>query len=74
VRVTGLDVTALGDRELAGLRARRIGFVFGPAVLPSGTSAPLSPVVSGSLVRVQGLRRIPAPEVTGTWRADMGTE
>ena len=28
VRVTGLDVAGLGDRELAGLRARRIGFVF----------------------------------------------
>jgi putative ABC transport system ATP-binding protein len=28
VRVTGLDVASLGDRELAGLRARRIGFVF----------------------------------------------
>jgi putative ABC transport system ATP-binding protein len=28
VRVTGLDVTALSDRELAGLRAASIGFVF----------------------------------------------
>jgi len=28
VRVTGLDVAGLGDRALAGLRARRIGFVF----------------------------------------------
>jgi len=28
VRVTGLDVAALSDRELAGLRADRIGFVF----------------------------------------------
>jgi putative ABC transport system ATP-binding protein len=28
VRVTGLDVAALGDRELAGLRATSIGFVF----------------------------------------------
>jgi putative ABC transport system ATP-binding protein len=28
VRVTGLDVDGLGDRALAGLRARRIGFVF----------------------------------------------
>jgi putative ABC transport system ATP-binding protein len=28
VRVTGLDVAALGDRELAALRATRIGFVF----------------------------------------------
>jgi putative ABC transport system ATP-binding protein len=28
VRVTGLDVSALGDRQLAGLRAASIGFVF----------------------------------------------
>jgi putative ABC transport system ATP-binding protein len=28
VRVTGLDVTALSDRQLAALRATRIGFVF----------------------------------------------
>jgi putative ABC transport system ATP-binding protein len=28
VRVTGLDVAALGDRQLAALRASRIGFVF----------------------------------------------
>ena len=28
VRVTGLDVAAMGDRQLAGLRAARVGFVF----------------------------------------------
>jgi putative ABC transport system ATP-binding protein len=28
VRVTGLDVALMADRELAGLRSRRIGFVF----------------------------------------------
>jgi putative ABC transport system ATP-binding protein len=28
VRITGLDVARMTDRELAGLRARRIGFVF----------------------------------------------
>jgi putative ABC transport system ATP-binding protein len=28
VRVTGLDTATLPDRQLAGLRARRIGFVF----------------------------------------------
>jgi putative ABC transport system ATP-binding protein len=28
VRVTGLDVAAMADRELAALRARRVGFVF----------------------------------------------
>ncbi len=28
VRVTGLDIAALSDRQLAGLRARSVGFVF----------------------------------------------
>ena len=28
VRITGLDVAGMTDRELAGLRASRIGFVF----------------------------------------------
>jgi len=28
VRITGLDVARMSDRELAWLRARRIGFVF----------------------------------------------
>ena len=28
MRVTGLDVAAMGDRQLAGLRAARVGFVF----------------------------------------------
>ena len=28
VRITGIDVARMADRELAGLRARRIGFVF----------------------------------------------
>ena len=28
VRITGIDVAGMADRELAGLRARRIGFVF----------------------------------------------
>jgi putative ABC transport system ATP-binding protein len=28
IRITGLDVAAMGDRELAALRATRIGFVF----------------------------------------------
>ena len=33
VRVTGLDVAALGDRQLSALRASRIGFVFQQFVL-----------------------------------------
>jgi len=39
VRVTGLDVAALGDRELAGLRAGRVGFVFQQFFLTEQASA-----------------------------------
>ena len=39
VRVTGLDVAALGDRALAGLRAGRIGFVFQQFFLAEHQSA-----------------------------------
>ncbi len=39
VRVTGLDVAALSDRELAGLRAGRIGFVFQQFFLAEQASA-----------------------------------
>jgi putative ABC transport system ATP-binding protein len=28
IRITGMDTSAMSDRQLAGLRARRIGFVF----------------------------------------------
>src|SRR6202042_2351089 len=34
VRVTGLDVAAMADRELSALRAARIGFVFQQLFLP----------------------------------------
>jgi putative ABC transport system ATP-binding protein len=37
--VAGHDVAALGDRELAGLRARQIGFVFQQFFLLDGMSA-----------------------------------
>jgi putative ABC transport system ATP-binding protein len=37
--VAGHDVSALGDRELAGLRARRIGFVFQQFFLIDGMTA-----------------------------------
>jgi putative ABC transport system ATP-binding protein len=37
--VAGHDVSGLGDRELAGLRARRIGFVFQQFFLLDGMSA-----------------------------------
>jgi len=39
VRVTGLDVAALGDRELSALRATRIGFVFQQIFLAEHASA-----------------------------------
>jgi putative ABC transport system ATP-binding protein len=39
VRVTGLDIAALKDRELAGLRAERIGFVFQQFFLAEHASA-----------------------------------
>jgi putative ABC transport system ATP-binding protein len=39
VRVTGHDVTQLTDRQVSGLRARRIGFVFQQFFLLEGMSA-----------------------------------
>jgi putative ABC transport system ATP-binding protein len=39
IAVAGHDVGALGDRELAGLRARQIGFVFQQFFLLDGMSA-----------------------------------
>ena len=39
VTIAGADVDALGDRELAGLRAHRIGFVFQQFFLMDGMNA-----------------------------------
>ncbi|WP_136707429.1 ABC transporter ATP-binding protein [Agromyces sp. H66] len=39
IRVDGHDVSKLGDRQLSGLRARRIGFVFQQFHLAAGVSA-----------------------------------
>jgi putative ABC transport system ATP-binding protein len=60
VRVTGLDVAAMTDRELAGLRAARIGFVFQQFFLAEHQSV-AGNVADGLLyagVRRDGRRRL----------------
>jgi len=54
VRVTGLDVAGLSDRELAAVRASRIGFVFQQFFLAEHTSV-LDNVADGLLYAGAGL-------------------
>jgi putative ABC transport system ATP-binding protein len=56
VRVTGLDVSTLGDRQLAGLRACAIGFVFQQFFLAEHQSV-LDNVADGLLYAGVGLAR-----------------
>jgi putative ABC transport system ATP-binding protein len=56
VRVTGLDVSALADRQLAGLRAAAIGFVFQQFFLAEHQSV-LDNVADGLLYAGVGLAR-----------------
>jgi putative ABC transport system ATP-binding protein len=66
VRITGLDVASLSDRELSGLRASRIGFVFQQFFLAEHATV-LENVADGLLYSgaEASVRRVRAAEALG---------
>jgi putative ABC transport system ATP-binding protein len=71
VEVAGADVAALADRELAGLRARRIGFVFQQFFLLDGMSA-LENVAQGMLYSATPLAQRTAAARVALERVGLG--
>jgi putative ABC transport system ATP-binding protein len=69
VRVTGLDVAAMGDRQLSSLRAARIGFVFQQFFIAEHQTA-LSNVADGLLYA--GIRRAARSQLAADALAAVG--
>jgi putative ABC transport system ATP-binding protein len=71
VRVTGLDVAGLSDRQLAGMRAGRIGFVFQQFFLAEQQTA-LGNVADGMLYAGYGAAERRARAAAALERAGLG--